>query len=178
MTSYEQIAADFHRRIDCIAGAVDHLAPALEQAAELLARAVLEDRKILVCACGTDEGLGTYLAGLLRTGDLGPAMPALAFGDAAIAGEGTDMWRDLRTLSRDGDVLLCLDTNADAPLATRCAEFARQRNLLAINLSDAGTATDGLSIPLIAPDEGLRKELALMAAHSLRDQVWKHLLGE
>jgi hypothetical protein len=111
-------------------------------------------------------------------GGAGSPAPPLLKSSGRDVPEGTDMWRDLRTLSRDGDVLLCLDTNADAPLATRCAEFARQRNLLAISLSDAGTATDGLSIPLIAPDEGLRKELALMAAHSLRDQVWKHLLGE
>lgn len=178
VTPYDQIAADFHRRIDCIAGAVDHLAPALEQAAELLARAVLEDRKILVCACGPDTGLGTHLAALLRTGDQGPAMPALALGDATIAGEGTALWRDLRTLSRDGDVLLCLDTNADAPLATQCAEFAHQRNLLAVSLSHGGIATGGLTIPLIAADEELRKELALMAAHSLRNQVWNHLLGD
>lgn len=178
VTPYDQIAADFHRRIECIASAVDHLAAPLEQAAELLAAAALEDRKILVCACGCDEGLGQYIARLLRTGDSGPSLPALAFGDPGLPDDDADFWRDLRTLSRDGDVLLSLDTQINAPLATRCAEFASLRNLLAISLSDASTATDGLSIPLMANGDGLRTELALMVAHSLRDRVWQRLLGE
>lgn len=178
MTSYDQIAADFHRRIECIAGAVDYLAAPLEQAAELLAGAALEDRKILVCACGSDVGLGQYIASLLRTGDSGPSLPAMAFVDPGLPNDGADFWRDLRTLSRDGDVLLSLDTQSNAPLAAHCAEFARQRNLPTISLSDSSTATDGLLIPLMANDDGLRTELALMVAHSLRDQVWQRLLGE
>ncbi|WOJ94965.1 phosphoheptose isomerase [Congregibacter variabilis] len=176
--SYESIAASFHRRIDAIAGAVDSMAPGLEAATTLLTQAVLEDRKVLVCGCKEDATLAAHVAAILRTPpEPGPALPALAF-CSDIEGGGDQMWRDLRTLSRDGDILLCIDSRPGAALAYRAVEFAEKRNLVTIAMSET-VRVDGVTcIELHTEDSDLRSELILMSSHCLQEQIKQILLGE
>jgi phosphoheptose isomerase len=179
MDNYDRIAGAFHRRIDCIAGAVDAMAPGIDSAAQLLTQAVLEDRKILVCACAGDAGLATHVAKTLRaSGDAGPALPALAFTSDEAPGDHSQLWRDLRTLSRDGDVLLCLDSSTGAELARRSVQFALQRNLVAVAVSDTLDGVAGTHITLRAETRALRSELMLMACHCLQEQIKHVMLGE
>lgn len=177
--AYSRIAADFHRRIDCIVGAVDHMAPALEAASIQLLEAALTDGKVLVCGMGSDATLAMHVAGLLRAPHNGvPALPAIAVVASDAPVTESPLWLELRTLSRDGDVLLCVDSAEDAPLARLCAEFARQRNLRSIILSQAGDDLPGVSIQLQAGDRALRSELLLMACHSLQEQIKRVMLGD
>ncbi|MEM1404755.1 MAG: phosphoheptose isomerase [Pseudomonadota bacterium] len=177
MNSYELIATQFHQRIDSIAGAVDTMAPGLEAASALLVQAVLDDRKVLVVATGQDALLGETLAETLRGPDAAaPPLPALAFtGSSNI--DPAKLWRDLRTISRDGDVLIALDTGTDAPLLQSAAEFANERNLVAIGLSETQDSDCAATITLLAQDPRLRKELGLMAVHVLQEQVRQYLMG-
>ena len=177
--SYTRIAADFHARIDCIAGAVDVLAPGIHKAATLLTQAVLEDRKIIVCADVSDAALADALAQALRSGRNGsPALPALALAGSTHADASVDLWTDLRTLARDGDVLLCIDTREQAPFAAACATFAERRNLAAVTLSDRDGSDAVVAVTLRADTRELRSELLLMACHCLQAEIRHLLLGE
>ncbi|MEL7045055.1 MAG: SIS domain-containing protein [Pseudomonadota bacterium] len=179
MNSYERVAGTFHRRIDCIASAVDDLAPGIERGAALLTQAVLDDHKILVLGTGSDAGLALSLAECLRGAEAGaPALPALALVQDDDAGEESALWRDLRILARDGDVLLCLDSLEGAPLALACARLAEERGLIMIALCDSFEPPAGAAISLRADDRALRRELLLMASHCLQAEIRHLLLGE
>jgi DnaA initiator-associating protein len=176
--AYERIAASFHRRIDAIASAVDSMAGGLEVATSLLTQAVLEDRKVLVCGCEEDARLAAQVAAAFRTPQgSGPALPALAFCSDTPNGD-EQLWRDLKTLSRDGDILLCIDTHAGAEFAQYCVKFADQRNLVTIAMSE-DLGLDGITcIALSAHEQHLRSELTLMASHCLQEQIKHILVGE
>ncbi len=178
MDSYQRTASAFHARIDCIAAAVDTLAPGIELASQLLTQAVLEDRKLLVCASGEDSALAQLLTRLLRDPeDGGPPLPAIALEASAPVDAGAVLWRDLRTLSRDGDVLICIDTSPGATLALQASDFAEQRNLNALLLSEEQIKAN-YCIPLPAETRELRRELLLMVFHSLMQEIRQLLLGE
>lgn len=178
--TYSRVATAFHSRIDCIAGAVDLLAPGLRAAAALLTRAALEDRKVLVCADSTDAPLAELLTCALRAGRDGvPGLPALLLCAAARGGEAsTTLWHDLRTLARDGDVLVCVDMQDDAQLASACARFASERNLEALTLSERSGHDGQVAVVLRADNRELRTELLLMAFHCLQDEIRHLLLGD
>jgi D-sedoheptulose 7-phosphate isomerase len=177
--AYSHIAELFHRRIDCIAAAVDALAPGLETAAEKLTETVLADRKIIVCGVGVDATLAEHIAAEHRAApNEGPNLPAIGRGAQEPPDDLAPLWRDLRTLARDGDVLLSIDSSDDGRFAGRCADFARQRNLLSVAMSEPREQPMGVCVVLRASDPVLRSELALMACHGLLEQVRQHLLGE
>ncbi|MFK7829173.1 MAG: phosphoheptose isomerase [Congregibacter sp.] len=177
--NYDQIAQTFHQRIDCIAGAVDELAPGLEAAAECIMKAVLDDRKVLVVGCGQDAALANYVATTLRSPTNGsPPLPAVPLVSDRAPDPHDEMWIALKTLSRDGDVVLCMDSSDQAPLAHFCARFASARNLTAVLLSESMEENAGLTVALRAENAMLRRELMLMACHSLAEQIRHSMLGE
>ncbi|GAB5414739.1 MAG: phosphoheptose isomerase [Congregibacter sp.] len=180
MNNYERIAREFHQRIDCIAGAVDDLAPGIEAASAAVVACVLADHKILVVGAAAAAALAEHLATSLcvAVGNK-PALPAIAVTSDAEAIADHSFWHRLRTLSRDGDLLVCLDTREDALMARHCAEFARQRNLAAIVLSEKHTdLSQDLSLTINTPNPVLRSELLLMAAHCLTSCSHQLMLGE
>lgn len=180
MDSYERIAQEFHRRIDSIAGAVDDLAPGIEAASQAITKSVLADHKILVIGAAGAAPLATQIAHKLSsTSAAGPALPAIAVVTDADASTDQAYWQRLRTLTRDGDVLLCLDVREDAFVARYCLEFARQRNLLAVTLSEKNVELqNAITLQLKAPDESLRGELLVMTSHCLAAQIHQLMLGE
>lgn len=179
MSSYDRIATAFHARIEGIAGAVDAMAPGIEGGASLLVQAVLEDRKVLVCASGPDGALGELAANLLRRPADGlPALPAVALTRDEDRSVNEGLAHDLRTLSRDGDILLAIDTAQDAPLARICTAVAAERNLALLALSEALELPVEAPMPLLADTRELRRELALMAIHCLQNEIRHLLLGE
>ena len=121
MTGYTRIADSFHRRIEAIAGAVDVMAPGIENAARLLTRAALEDRRIFVSGAGSDAALAEFLARSLREGDeAGPPLPALAVSCSGTPEAG--LWRDLRALARR-----VLGPEGTAAAFTEVTEACRRR---------------------------------------------------
>jgi phosphoheptose isomerase len=180
VTPYEHIASSFHTRIDAIAGAVDALAPGLQAAAQQIVDAALNDQRILVCAGGDDTALGSYAGHLLRSSWGGaPPLPALALGSTTDDSGRASLWRDVRTLAKDGDVLLCIDTAENALLAREAGAVAAERNLCAQLLSELTELPGaGILLPLNSDEITLRRELALMSVHSLRELIADLLMGE
>jgi phosphoheptose isomerase len=179
LKAYDRIAGAFHQRIECIAGAVDTLAPGVEQAAVMLTEAVLEDHRVLVLGTGCDAGLAQTLAESLRGGEAGaPPLPAVALARDDGAARDSLLWRDLRMLARDGDVLLCLDSDPAASLAMACARVADERQLALVTIAPPHAQAAGAQIGLLADDAALRRELLLMACHCLQGEIRHLLLGE
>mgnify|MGYP001025338128 CR=1 FL=1 len=179
MTGYRRIAEAFHRRIDCIAGAVDAIAPGIEAGAALLTQAALNDRKIIVCGTSCDAGLAQFLAECLRGAEAAaPALPALAIAHDDIPGRDSVLWRDLRLLARDGDVVVCLDSSDGAATARTCTQLAGERNLYLVTLSEALGGDSSSCIELTADTPELRRELMLMACHCLQGEIRHLLMGD
>ena len=179
MSSYDRIATSFHTRINTIAGAVDAMAPGIERGAAMLVQAALDDRKVLVCGAGPDGDLAAHTASRLREGDDGvPALPALAIATGQGASLPNLFDRDLRALSRDGDVLICIDTSEEGRVAAYSLEVARARNLGLVLLSRFGDSDAQAEITLLADSSILCSELALMALNCLDHEIQHLLLGE
>lgn len=177
MSGYTRIAESFHRRIEAITGAVDIMAPGIEDAATVLTQAALEDRRIFVVGSGSDAALAEWLARSLRSDeDARPPLPAIPLVCTEPPGE--RLWSDLRPLTRDGDVLLCIDTSDTAALATAGVEFAAGRNLRLVTLSEPNDTGATAAIFLTAATRDLRRELLLMACHCLQVEIRHLLLGE
>jgi phosphoheptose isomerase len=179
MSGYRRIAEAFHQRIDCIVGAVDAAAPGIEAGAALLTEAALRDRKILVCGTSCDAGLAQSLAECLRGAEAtAPALPALAIAHDDIPRRDSVLWRDLRLLARDGDVVVCLDSTDGAATARACAELAAERNLYLVTLSEPLGSEHAGAIGLAANTAELRRELMLMACHCLQSEIRHLLMGD
>ncbi len=179
MSSYDRIAAAFHTRIDAIVSAVDAMAPGVEQSAALLVQAALGDHKVLICATGPDGPLADHAAATLREAQAGmPPLPALAVTSDVDPAANRNLERDLRALSRDGDVLIAMDTSESADVAGFCVELARERNLGLIILSVSEDAGIEAAIPLPGETQALRSELAMMAIDCLHTEIRHLLLGE
>lgn len=176
--SYQRVARDFHQRIDAIAAAVDELAPAMEAAAALIVEAAVNDHRVFFCSGDYEAGIASYMAQQFRSGGgVYPALPVLSLDGGREGDNQAPLWRDLRALSRDGDVILCIDSSDGGALAQHAAALAAERNLPAIILSQATSVTATL-LPLSHPKPELRREMALMALHSLHALILQTLMGE
>lgn len=176
--AYDQIAAEFHARINAISHGVDVMATGLRETAELAMKTALADQRVLVCATRADEGIALHMAQSLRRPDEGfPPLPALlVVGDDSRA-QSSHLWQDLRALSRDGDLLLCLDSDPSGALSQPAEAFAKERRLRFAALSSKATTNSRFWIPVGAETVALRHELLLMAGHTLLSQIRKQLMG-
>lgn len=178
MSHYDSIAGSFHTRVATIAGAVDALAPGLEITARRMVETALNDQRIYLLAAGPDAALATYTARSLRTGNSGlPPLPTIAL--TCDEGPLNPAWKDLRTLCRDGDMLLCIDCEDGAELGLETMGTALQRNLFPALLSHAMEVPEpAVAMPLIAENAEMRRELALMAMHTLKQLLGDLLMGD
>lgn len=176
---YESIAALFHQRIDSIVGAVDSMAEGLQGAANSAMQAVMEDRKLLLIGCAEDAMLAQYAAGIFRTPvDGTPPIPAIAITADTSDTPDSIIWKELRTLSRDGDVMIAIDTRDQGPSVAQSMLVANERNLVSINLSEQLESAANATILLRASDSLQRRELALMALHTLQALIRRTWVGE
>ena len=153
MDYYRIIADNFQRTIDTIAMSVDPLAEVIERGGQLMAEALLADRKIIVCGNGVDAALAQlFTCNLLNRFDEDrPALPALTLGTdsasvTAIAqsiGISEIFSRQLRALGQAGDVLLCINSSIGTDNLLRAVQTAQERNMGVVMMSNAGDSEIG-----------------------------------
>ncbi len=153
MDYYRIIADNFQRTIDTIVMSVDPLAEVIERGGQLMAEALLADRKIIVCGNGVDAALAQlFTCNLLnRFDDDRPALPALTLGAdsasvTAIAqsiGISEIFSRQLRALGQAGDVLLCINSSIGTDNLLRAVQTAQERNMGIVMMSNAGDSEVG-----------------------------------
>jgi phosphoheptose isomerase len=194
MDYYQIIAENFQSTIETIALSVDNLAEPIERGSQLMARALLEDRKIVACGNGVDAVLAQLFACnlLSRFEHERPALPALTLGGdgasiTAIAHSSgvIDIFsRQLRALGQAGDVLLCINSSDGANNLLRAVQAAHERNMTVVALSNTGDSE--LSTLIRAEDVELRVdalrqprivELHTMAIHCLCELIDHSLFG-
>jgi D-sedoheptulose 7-phosphate isomerase len=146
MDYYQIIADNFQDTIETIAMSVDALADTIERSSQLMATALLADRKIFACGNGVDGVLAQlFVCNLVnRFEEDRPALPALALGGdsttlTAIASTGSmkDVFsRQLRALGQADDVLLCICSAKGAGNLVQVVQTAHERNMSVILLSN------------------------------------------
>jgi phosphoheptose isomerase len=139
---------------------VDSLAEAIEHGGQLMARALLADRKIIACGNGVDAALAQLFACILvnRFEADRPALPALTLGAenacvTAIAQSSSinDIFsRQLRALGQAGDILLCINSSRGAGNLLRAVQTAQDRNMAVILLSNSHDGELGV---LVRPED-------------------------
>ena len=160
MDYYRIIADNFQRTIDTIVMSVDPLAEVIERGGQLMAEALLADRKIIVCGNGVDAALAQlFTCNLLNRFDEDrPALPALTLGAdsasvTAIAqsiGISEIFSRQLRALGQAGDVLLCINSSTGTDNLLRAVQIAQERNMGIVMMSNTGDSEIG---SLMRPDD-------------------------
>jgi D-sedoheptulose 7-phosphate isomerase len=160
MNHYQIIADNFQNTIETIAMSVDSLAEAIEHGGQLMARALLADRKIIACGNGVDAALAQLFACILvnRFEADRPALPALTLGAenacvTAIAQSSSinDIFsRQLRALGQAGDILLCINSSRGAGNLLRAVQTAQDRNMAVILLSNSHDGELGV---LVRPED-------------------------
>jgi D-sedoheptulose 7-phosphate isomerase len=194
MDNYKIIADNFKRTIETIALSVDDLAGKIERGAQIMATALLADRKILACGNGVDAALAQlFVCNLLnRFEEDRPALPALTLGadHASITGIARDgsyneiFSRQLRALGHAGDVLLCINSSAAAGNLARAVQTGQERNMGIIVMSNS--LDDELGSLIRPEDVELRinatrrariVEMHTMAIHNFCELIEHSLFG-
>jgi len=194
MDYYEIIAENFQSTIETIALSVDNLAEPIERGSQMMASALLEDRKIVACGNGADAALAQLFACnlLSRFEHERPALPALTLG-----GDGASITaithssgvidifsRQLRAMGQAGDILLCINSTSGANNLLRAVQAAHERDMFVVALSNTGDSE--LSTLIRAEDVELRVdalrqyrivELHTMAIHCLCELIDHSLFG-
>lgn len=194
MDYYQIIANNFERTIETIAMSVDPLAELIESGSQIMATALLADRKIITCGNGVDAALAQlFTCNLInRFEEDRPALPALTLGSenaclTGIAQSGSikDIFsRQLRALGQVGDVLLCINSSRSTGNLFRAVQTAQERNMFVIVLSNS---RDGELGALIRPEDvhlqvhATRQahvvEIHTMVIHSLCELIDRRLFG-
>jgi phosphoheptose isomerase len=194
MDYYEIIAENFQATIEAIAMSVDDLASAIEGASQLMAQALLEDRKIIACGNGADTATAQlFTTHLIDRFDRDrPALPALALGTdgaglTAIARSGglDDIFaRQLRALGHPGDVLLCCNSAGTERNLLRAVQAAHERDMSVVALTNSDDIELGargrpgdIEIRVDFPRRPRRLELHTMIIHSLCELLDHSLFG-
>ena len=176
---------------DCAA----QLAPVIAAAAERMATALLDGRKILTCGNGGSAADAQHFSSeLLNRFELErPALPAIALttDSSTLTSIANDYHynqvfsRQIQALGQRGDLLLAISTSGTSPSILHAVEAAQEREMGVIAL----TGRDGGQLAQMArPDEDLVicvpnqstariQEVHLLTLHCLCDLIDQQLLG-
>ncbi len=194
MDYYPIIAENFQSTIETIAMSVDDLAVVIAHGSQLMASALLSDRKIVACGNGVDAALAQLFACNLlnRFEQDRPALPALSLtSDSASvtaiaqAGAFNDIFsRQLRALGQAGDVLLCINSGESNSNLLRAVQTAQEREMGVIVMNN--TRDNALGAMIRPEDVELRVnatrqarvvEIHTMAIHSFCELIDHSLFG-
>lgn len=194
MDHYQIIAKNFQNTIEMIAMSVDTLAETIERGSQLMSKALLADRKIIVCGNGVDAALAQiFTCNLLNRFDKDrPALPALTLGTdsasvTAIArSSGIDniFSRQLRALGQAEDVLLCINSSSSADNLLRAVQTAQERNMAVIVMSNTTDAEIGnlmrpedVEMLVQSQQQSLIVEMHTMVIHNFCELIDRSLFG-
>ena len=194
MNYYRIIADNFQNTLDTVVMSVDPLAEGIERGGQLMAEALLADRKIIVCGNGVDAALAQlFTCNLLnRFDDDRPALPGLTLGAnnatvTAIAhsiGISEIFSRELRALGQAGDILLCINSATSTDNLLRAVQAAQERNMGIVILSNARDSEIGtlmrpedIELRVDATKQARIVEVHTMVIHHFCELIDHNLFG-
>jgi len=167
---------------------------AVVQAADVLAAALRDGGKLMICGNGGSAADSQHLAGefvsVLDRRFMRPALAAIALTTdssilTAIAndfGYAGVFQRQVEALGRPGDVLLGISTSGHSECVVRAMELARSRQIATIALTGAtgGRVRDLADVAICIPSESVQhtQEMHLTVEHLLTHLVEHQLFGE
>ena len=184
----------FQRSIEAKMQVGETLTPLIEQAANVLVQALLDERKILICGNGHSSALAQIFVSCLldRFEKERPSLPAIWLGSTmpsytAMVTEShhAEVYaKPIRALGQAGDVLIVLSSSGNASNLLQAVTAAHERGLTVIALTgrdggDISSLLDVHDIEICAaiPSRTRIHEIHLLCLYSLCDLIDHSLFG-
>jgi D-sedoheptulose 7-phosphate isomerase len=191
----ERVRNNFQESIRTKSDVREELAPLVTAGADAMLRALLADRKILVCGNGGSAADAQHFSAELlnRFERERPGLPAIALTTDAstitsIANDYNfeDVFaKQVRALGQAGDVLLAITTSGNSPNVLRAVQAAHERNMVVVALNGrSGGEMNGLLAPgdvnicVRGPTTARIQEVHGLVIHCLCDLIDHQLLGQ
>ena len=195
MDSETRVREHFAESIATKQSAVDVISESIAAAGELMARALLDDGKILTCGNGGSAGDAQHFSSELlnRFERERPGLPAMALTtDASTVTSISNDYayeeifsKQIRALGKAQDVLLGISTSGNSENVCRAITAAHERGMKVVALSgrDGGRMADmfeegDVEIRVPATRTARIQEVHLVCIHALCDIIDTTLLGE
>jgi D-sedoheptulose 7-phosphate isomerase len=189
-----RISAHFEQSGQLKLALAELLAAPIAQAAELIATALLQEKKVLTCGNGGSAALAQYFASrmLNRYEMERPSLAAIALSAdsitlSTIANDGHFDYiysKQINALGQSDDVLLALSSSGNSPNILQAVSAAKERGMHVIALSggDGGRLMELLSaqdIHIGVPHDNAARiqEVYILILHCLCDAIDCLLLG-
>lgn len=191
----DRTRASFLASADAKRDSAEQLAPVIAAAAERMASALLDGRKILTCGNGGSAADAQHFSSeLLNRFELErPALPAIALttDSSTLTSIANDYHynqvfsRQIQALGQRGDLLLAISTSGASPSILHAVEAAQEREMGVIALTgrDGGQlaqlARRDEDIVICVPNQITARiqEIHLLTLHCLCDLIDQQLLG-
>ena len=194
MSAEARIRSHFEENIAAQKAASETLPGAIEKAARLMARSLLNNGKIMACGNGGSAGDAQHFsAEMLNRFEMErPGLPALALTTdsstlTSIANDYAyeDIFaKQVRALGQPGDVLLAISTSGGSENVNRAVDAAIERGLWTVALTgrDGGALAarlrpEDVEIRVPANRTARIQEVHILVVHCLCDLVDRELLG-
>lgn len=190
-----RVRSNFEQSIQTARSLMEDLAPTVTKAAVVMADALLNERKILVCGNGGSAADAQHFSAemLNRFERERPGLPALALttDSSTLTSIGNDyrfediFAKQVRALGQPGDVLLAISTSGNSANVNLAVDAAHERGMacVALNGRNGGKLTamlaDGdVDICVAGPSTARIQEVHGIVIHCLCDLIDYQLLGE
>jgi len=194
MSFKERITQYFSDAIQIQQESLLYLPELIEFASQLMASALINDKKIISCGNGGSSGNALHLSALMlnRFQRERPSLPAITLnGDTlTLTSIANDYHFDevfakqLRALGQEGDILLCYSTSGNSANILKTVTVAQEKNIPVIALTGqtGGSLADFLSetdleIRVPATETAHIQETHLLITHCLCDLIDQQLFG-
>jgi len=192
---HDRIKEHFRASAELKLKAMDLLAPAIADAAQLISRQLLAERKILSCGNGGSAGDAQHFSSemLNRFERERPGLPAMALttDTSTLTSIANDyryeevFAKQVRALGQEGDVLLAISTSGNSANVVQAIEAAHERGMHVVALTgkDGGEmaqqmANADIEIRVPSSSTARTQEVHLLAIHCLCDLIDLQLFGE
>lgn len=195
MDTIQRVKNNFLESIQIKTDTVDELAPIIAKAAEAIANALLNDKKVLACGNGGSAADAQHFsAEMLNRFEMErPGLPAVALttDSSTLTSIANDYQyaeiysKQIRALGREGDVLLAISTSGESHNIVHAIDAAHDRNMIVISLTgrEGGQIADLMNnddfeIRVPTWSTARIQEVHIMVIHSLCDLIDLQLLGQ
>jgi D-sedoheptulose 7-phosphate isomerase len=190
----ERIINQLHTSLGVSAQTIEHYAPIIADASELLMQCLMAEGKVLTAGNGAGQSLASYLTTLLmqRFRHERPGLPALTLGSDMGLTSGTaeesgfvaSYARQIQALGQPGDLLVLISSSGKDRNLIQAIQAAHEREMsvIAITARDGGDVTSLLvpqeiEICIPADDEPAIHLAQMLTIHCLIDLVEFQLFG-
>lgn len=195
MEHHERVVQLFHASIRAKQDALDRVGPSIVAAAQLMARALGMEQKILACGNGGSAADAQHFSSeLLNRFELErPGLPAIALttDTSTLTSIANDVAydrvfaRQVQALGQHGDVLLAISTSGGSANVITAVDAAHDRGVrvVALNGKDGGALAQRLGeddVEIRVPDQSTARvqEVHLLALHCLCDLIDRTLFPQ